>query len=24
MPKTIEHIHWPDAPDVWMPYAPAR
>jgi enamine deaminase RidA (YjgF/YER057c/UK114 family) len=23
MPKTIEHIHWPDAPDVWMPYAPA-
>ena len=23
MPKTIEHIHWPDAPDMWMPYAPA-
>src|SRR4029077_1809843 len=23
MPKTIEHIHWPEAPDVWMPYAPA-
>ncbi len=23
MPKTIEHIHWPDAPDLWMPYAPA-
>jgi hypothetical protein len=23
LPKTIEHIHWPDAPDVWMPYAPA-
>ena len=23
MPKKIEHIHWPDAPDVWMPYAPA-
>jgi enamine deaminase RidA (YjgF/YER057c/UK114 family) len=21
--KSIEHIHWPDAPDVWMPYAPA-
>ena len=19
----IEHINWPDAPDVWMPYAPA-
>ncbi len=23
MPKQVEHIHWPDAPDVWMPYAPA-
>ena len=23
MKKTIEHIHWPDAPDMWMPYAPA-
>jgi len=23
MGKKIEHIHWPDAPDVWMPYAPA-
>jgi len=23
MPKTIEHIHWLDAPDLWMPYAPA-
>jgi len=23
MAKTIEHIHWPDAPDLWMPYAPA-
>jgi len=23
MAKTIEHIHWPDAPDMWMPYAPA-
>ena len=23
MPKTIEHVHWPDAPDLWMPYAPA-
>src|ERR1700734_986954 len=22
-PKTIEHVHWPDAPDLWMPYAPA-
>jgi 2-iminobutanoate/2-iminopropanoate deaminase len=21
--KNIEHIHWPNAPDVWMPYAPA-
>ena len=23
MPKTIEHCYWPDAPDMWMPYAPA-
>ena len=23
MPKTIEHVHWLDAPDMWMPYAPA-
>ena len=23
MPKTVAHIHWPDAPDLWMPYAPA-
>jgi len=23
MPKTVEHVHWPDAPDMWMPYAPA-
>jgi len=23
MAKTIAHIHWPDAPDLWMPYAPA-
>ena len=23
MARKIEHIHWPDAPDVWMPYAPA-
>ncbi len=23
MAKQIEHIHWPDAPDMWMPYAPA-
>ena len=23
MAKQIEHVHWPDAPDVWMPYAPA-
>ena len=23
IPRTIEHIHWPDAPDLWMPYAPA-
>src|SRR6201984_1370694 len=23
MPKSIEHIHWPNAPEMWMPYAPA-
>ena len=23
MPKTIDHVQWPDAPDLWMPYAPA-
>lgn len=23
MGKKVEHLHWPDAPDVWMPYAPA-
>ena len=23
MTKLIEHVHWPDAPDMWMPYAPA-
>ena len=23
MPKTIEHVHWLGAPDMWMPYAPA-
>ena len=23
MSKTIEHVHWPGAPDMWMPYAPA-
>lgn len=23
MSKQIEHMHWPDAPDMWMPYAPA-
>ncbi|MBT5048638.1 MAG: RidA family protein [Rhodospirillaceae bacterium] len=23
MTKSIEHVHWPDAPDIWMPYAPA-
>ena len=23
MAKTVEHIHWPNAPDMWMPYAPA-
>ena len=23
MGEKLEHIHWPDAPDLWMPYAPA-
>ena len=23
MRKTIDHVQWPDAPDMWMPYAPA-
>jgi enamine deaminase RidA (YjgF/YER057c/UK114 family) len=23
MPPTITHLHWPDAPRMWMPYAPA-
>lgn len=23
MTRKIEHVHWPDAPDMWMPYAPA-
>ena len=23
MAREITHINWPDAPDVWMPYAPA-
>jgi len=23
MSKRIDHVHWPDAPAVWMPYAPA-
>jgi enamine deaminase RidA (YjgF/YER057c/UK114 family) len=23
MPRSIRHIHWPDAPQMWMPYAPA-
>ena len=23
MTKSIEHVHWPNAPDMWMPYAPA-
>ena len=22
MRKTVEHVHWPDAPELWMPYAP--
>ena len=23
MSKKVENLHWPDAPDLWMPYAPA-
>ncbi|MFH1490066.1 MAG: RidA family protein [Pseudomonadota bacterium] len=23
MTRKMEHVHWPGAPDVWMPYAPA-
>jgi len=23
MAKAIEHVHWRNAPDMWMPYAPA-
>src|SRR5262245_26052891 len=23
MAKAIEHVHWPDAPDICMPYPPA-
>lgn len=23
MSKKVEHVHWPGAPDMWMPYAPA-
>jgi 2-iminobutanoate/2-iminopropanoate deaminase len=23
MKRKIEHVHWPDAPKMWMPYAPA-
>jgi enamine deaminase RidA (YjgF/YER057c/UK114 family) len=23
MSQHIEHVHWKDAPDMWMPYAPA-
>ncbi len=23
MVKSVAHVHWPDAPDMWMPYAPA-
>jgi enamine deaminase RidA (YjgF/YER057c/UK114 family) len=23
MSKSIEHVHWKNAPDMWMPYAPA-
>ena len=23
MVKKVENLHWPDAPDMWMPYAPA-
>ena len=21
--KSVEDVHWPDAPEMWMPYAPA-
>lgn len=21
--KSVENVHWPDAPEMWMPYAPA-
>ena len=23
MKKKVEHLHWPNAPEMWMPYAPA-
>lgn len=23
MAKRIDHVHWSDSPDLWMPYAPA-
>lgn len=23
MTKKVEHLHWPNAPKMWMPYAPA-
>src|SRR5258705_9111574 len=23
MAKAIQHVHWANAPDMWMPYAPA-
>ncbi|HUI17842.1 MAG TPA: RidA family protein [Alphaproteobacteria bacterium] len=23
MRKSIKHVHWPEAPNMWMPYAPA-
>lgn len=23
MTKSVTHVHWADAPDMWMPYAPA-
>lgn len=23
MKKKVEHLHWPNAPKMWMPYAPA-
>ena len=23
MARRIQHIHWPEAPQIWMPYAPA-